>query len=76
VFHNEFPRDLENYHVWSLLQVIGCSISESPDHLSNSAEFIFVMISRPAVGFDALVILKLDRLWIFDNCSWFSLLEM
>ena len=37
--------------------MIGCSISESVDHLSNSVEFIFVMIRR----FDAFVILKLDR---------------
>lgn len=48
--------------------MIGCSISESADQLSNSVEFIFVMINRPAAGFDAFVILKLDRLWIFGNC--------
>ena len=43
--------------------MIGCSISESADHLSNSVEFIFV-INRPSISF---VILKLDRLWIFGN---------
>lgn len=48
--------------------MIGCSISESADQLSNSVEFIFLMINRPAADFDAFVILKLDRLWIFGNC--------
>ena len=57
--------------------MIGCSISESADHLSNSVEFYFRDDqSTRSCGFDAFVILKLDSLWIFRNCCWFSLLEM
>lgn len=60
--------------------MIGCSISESADHLSKSVEFYFRDDQSTAAGFDTFVILKLDRLWLVLvtvalYCG-FSLLEM